>query len=85
MLNVAVFFGGVSCEHDISVITGEQLILNCNDFYNIIPIYIDKNGVWRTGKNLGDIDNFKANLSKTTICSFVCGEKFLYFKKGKNL
>ncbi len=45
MQNIAVFFGGVSPEHDISVITGIQTISALDDKkYNIIPIYVDKNG-----------------------------------------
>ncbi len=47
MLNVAVIFGGVSCEHDISIITGVQVVNNLDDSkYSVIPIYIDKNAKW---------------------------------------
>ena len=36
-MNVAVIFGGESCEHDISIITGEQLINACDEFlYKIL-------------------------------------------------
>ena len=58
MINIAVFFGGESCEHDISIITGLQFISKLNEYlYNIIPIYIDKMGQGRVGKNLKDLDN----------------------------
>ena len=85
-MNIAVIFGGESCEHDISVITGEQLLCKVNNtIHNVYPIYINKNGVWLTGTNLNDIDNFPNNLGKTTECCFVPSDNFLYIKKGKVL
>ncbi len=58
--NVAVFFGGRSVEHAISVISALQAI-NAFDKekYNIIPIYISKQGRWYTGDNLLDIRNYR--------------------------
>lgn len=58
--NVAVFFGGRSVEHEISVISALQAI-NAFDQskYNIIPIYITKQGRWVTGPQLLDITNYK--------------------------
>jgi len=83
-MNIAVIFGGESCEHDISVITGVQLINNINEYlYNVIPIYIDKKGVWNTGKNLKNIDKFSNTLGKLKEVSFIPGEKSLYIKNGK--
>lgn len=59
MVNLGVIYGGESAEHDISIITGLQLIMNCDtDKYNVIPIYIDKKGVWNTGKSLLDLDDY---------------------------
>lgn len=83
-MNVGVIFGGESCEHDISIVTGEQLIDNLNEYlYNIIPIYIDKNGVWYTGDDLLDIDNIRNNKCKLQQCALIPNEKFLYVKRGK--
>ncbi|MBD5263932.1 MAG: D-alanine--D-alanine ligase [Bacteroides sp.] len=58
--NVAVFFGGRSVEHEISVISALQAI-NAFDKskYNIIPVYITKQGRWVTGPELLDISNYK--------------------------
>ena len=58
--NVAVFFGGRSVEHEISVLSALQAI-NAMDTekYNIVPIYITKQGRWFTGENLLDIQNYK--------------------------
>jgi len=86
MMNIGVIFGGESCEHDISIITGVQLIANMDEYlYNIIPIYIDKNGTWLTGKNLKDIDNFPKNLGKLTEVALVSNDSNLYIKKKNKL
>lgn len=58
--NLAVTFGGRTVEHDISIITANQLMHNADkDKYNIIPIYITREGVWYTGEKLLDMDSFK--------------------------
>ncbi len=58
--NVAVFFGGRSVEHEISVISALQAI-NAFDHskYNIIPVYITKQGRWVSGPELLEISNYK--------------------------
>lgn len=62
--NVAVFFGGRSVEHEISVISALQAINAFNkDKYNIIPIYISKKGRWYTGPGLLEIRNYR-NMDK---------------------
>ncbi len=53
MKKLGVVFGGVTCEHDVSVVTGLQLIENVNkEKYEIYPIYIHSDGEWYTGKEL---------------------------------
>ncbi len=87
MKNIAVFFGGQSVEHDVSVITG-ALTLNSIDksAYNPIPVYVDKNGEWYTGEILKDVDEYKnlnyKRLKKVIIKS---GSKELYEIKGKKI
>ena len=58
--NVAVFFGGRSTEHEISVISALQAI-NAFDQskYNVIPVYISKQGRWFTGPKTLEIQNYK--------------------------
>lgn len=57
--NVAVFFGGRSVEHEISVISALQAINAFNaEKYNIIPIYISKQGRWYIGSELLEIKNY---------------------------
>lgn len=58
--NIAVFFGGRSVEHEISVISALQAINAFNkEKYNVIPVYISKAGRWYTGPKLIDIRNYK--------------------------
>jgi len=58
--NLAVTFGGRTVEHDISIITASQLMSHADkNKYNIIPIYIDRDGKWYTGEKLLDVGVFK--------------------------
>ena len=57
---VGVIFGGMSVEHDVSVISALQAIQNMDqDRYQVVPIYISKNRNWYTGESLLDIEEFK--------------------------
>lgn len=57
---IAVIFGGRSVEHDVSIVTGNQ-IMNAfrKDSYHVAPVYIARDGRWFTGEPLTDLDNFK--------------------------
>lgn len=58
-INVGVIFGSRSVEHDVSVITAIQLMGNLDrEKYNVIPIYISKEGKWLIGDVLKKIENF---------------------------
>ncbi len=56
-IRLGVIFGGRSVEHEVSIITAIQAI-NKIDLakYEVIPIYIDKEGRWYTGRMLLDIE-----------------------------
>ena len=86
MKSVAVFFGGVSVEHDVSVITG---VLTCNSLdksFNVVPVYVDKSGEWFTGESLLDPDNFtRLDYKKLTRVSLVAGKNILYAVRGRKL
>ena len=46
-IKLAVVFGGMSTEHDVSIVSGTSIIKNLNkNKYEIYPIYIDENGKW---------------------------------------
>ena len=59
-IKVGVFFGGESVEHEISIITMNQAISSLNpEKYEVVPIYIAKNGVMYTGDDLLDLYSFR--------------------------
>ena len=46
-MKLAVIFGGMSTEHDVSVVSGTSVISNLDkEKYEITPIYIDLDGTW---------------------------------------
>jgi len=60
---VAVFFGGRSTEHDISIITALSSVIKPLDLtkkYAVVPVYITKTGKWVTGDKLKDIALFRS-------------------------
>ncbi len=60
--NVAVIFGGVSNENEISVITGTMAVNVLKGAgYGVIPVYISQKGEFFTGDGLGDIKNFSSD------------------------
>jgi len=57
---LAVIFGGRSVEHDVSIVTGHQIMdAFPAERYEIIPVYISRDGRWFTGDALARLDNFK--------------------------
>ncbi len=59
-IRVGVVFGSRSVEHEVSVITGQQVIAALDkNRYDVTPIYITKAGAWYTGEKLLDVANFK--------------------------
>ena len=57
---IGVFFGGRSTEHEISVISASQAMHAINAAkYDVVPIYISKQGKWYTGEALLDIKNYR--------------------------
>lgn len=59
-IKLGVLFGGVSVEHEISVITAVQAMKSMDkEKYDIVPIYIDKDRNIYTGKLLMEIDSYK--------------------------
>lgn len=60
LTTVAVIFGGRSVEHDVSVVTGNQIIRALDPKrYEAIPVYINREGNWYTGEPLLNLDNYK--------------------------
>ncbi|MFV1883834.1 MAG: D-alanine--D-alanine ligase family protein [Balneola sp.] len=58
--NLVVAFGGVSPEHEVSVLTAMQVMSSLEDSsYQIIPLYVTKSGLWLTGEKLKDLSQYK--------------------------
>ena len=56
---VAVLFGGQAVEHDISILTGLQIIEAIDTTkYTPMPIYVDQQGLWWHGKELLERKNY---------------------------
>ncbi|MGN0804585.1 MAG: ATP-grasp domain-containing protein [Candidatus Coproplasma sp.] len=82
---VAVMFGGVSGENEVSVITGTMV---CNVLLkggkSVLPVYIDRKGDMYAGENLATVTNYKGgNLPQSFPCSMASGGFVLFNKKGK--
>lgn len=62
-IKVAVFFGGRSPEHDVSVVTGLQVMSAIDETrYDTFPVYIAPDGEWRVSNPKdGDVLRDRAN------------------------
>ena len=60
MWKVAVFFGGKSCENEISILTG-VFVMNLLDKekYSVLPVYIHTDGGTYTSPKMFHLDTFK--------------------------
>lgn len=60
---VGVFFGSRSAEHDVSIVTAIAAVvrpLQRTGHYNVVPIYIAKDGRWYSDPKLTDISLFSS-------------------------
>lgn len=63
MKTVAVFFGGQSAEHDVSIITALTSVikpLELTKKYQVVPVYIAKNGAWYSFEGLKKINFYQS-------------------------
>lgn len=59
-IQLLVIFGGKSVEHEISVISAIQAIKHLNkDKYDIIPVYMTKDGSLYTGNDIASVESYK--------------------------
>ena len=57
---VAVLFGGRSVEHEVSVISGHQVMDALDQAgFQVLPIYITKQGDWYAGEGLQNLDLYR--------------------------
>ena len=59
-INLAVFFGCCSVEHEVSIISAVQATHSIDrQKYNVIPVYVKKDGTTVTGDALFEIKEYK--------------------------
>lgn len=58
-LRVAVIFGGVSPEHEVSIITAVQAMASIPAQYEVIPLYVTREGHILTGAHLRSLDSYR--------------------------
>ena len=88
--HLVVAFGGVSPEHEVSVLPAMQVMSTLLDSkYTILPLYISKSGQWLTGdilkdlKQYGDLDSLIQQASPCYFNRNQLGRVVLeYAKKG---
>lgn len=58
-VNVAVFYGCRSVEHEVSIISAVQAMKSIDrEKYNVIPVYVAKSGEMYTGERLFEIESY---------------------------
>ncbi len=58
--NLVIAFGGVSPEHEVSVLTAVQAASALAESnWRLIPLYLTKNGRWLTGDHLLELESYK--------------------------
>ncbi|MDE7165348.1 MAG: D-alanine--D-alanine ligase [Clostridiales bacterium] len=78
---IAVFFGGRSCEHDISVITGLQAMSACKK--KCVGVYIDADGVWWAAECFDSVSAVRNNRFDGKRVYLRPAENYLYHKNKK--
>lgn len=86
---IGVFFGGQSAEHDVSIITALVAVirpLKLGKKYNVVPVYIAKDGRWYSDEKLSEVTfyqkNFTANLAALAPVSIELGSGLALVTKG---
>ena len=59
-IRLAVIFGGRACEHDVSIVSALQCMDAVNaEEYEVIPVYIARDGAWYTGAPLRKLETLR--------------------------
>ncbi len=60
---LAVLFGGRSVEHEVSILTGYQVIEAADKTrYNLLPVFLSRDNVWFIGEPLSSLDFFRQDV-----------------------
>ena len=84
--NIAVMFGGRSCEHEISILSAIQVMSALEDRYHIIPLYLTKQGEMYSSDLFKEIESYqdmKELLKKKDLVSLKREGAEVYCVKGK--
>ena len=87
-INLAVFFGCRSVEHEVSIISAVQAMRAIDrDKYDVTPVYVTKEGELYSGEPLFTIENFRdlnSLLAKCDPVAIVRENKAVYMKFQNN-
>lgn len=79
---IAVFFGGKSCEHDVSVVTGFQAMSKlCG--HVVLPIFITREGEWRLCKKNTPLSRYMKGKAAGKQCFLRAASPNLYVRGGR--
>ncbi len=78
-MNVAIVYGGTSCEKEVSVITGMQAVNALSDRYRVIPVYVTEEGFF-SPRRAGKIKTYLGRAARSRRVVFADGK--LYRKTG---
>jgi len=89
-MKVAVFFGGNSPEHDVSIVSAISAVISPLKLlgHTVVPVYIAKNGDWFTGRELGEIKTYQTGKieeiqKKQTALTISLNDGLTIFPEGK--
>ena len=84
MKKIAVLFGGVSAEHDVSVISGLQVIENIDrEKYEVFPVLLDQSSIFNLFPDFEDKKDYKKQNS--TPIKFARDKNGAYIQKDTSL
>lgn len=84
-IRLAVFFGGESFEHEISVLTGVFVLNVLKGAYDLLPVYIDMQGDFFTSPKMFSAESFTEKKVKFTRILFARNKVYRFGKTGKAL
>ena len=82
-MSIAVIFGGRSCEHDVSIVTGVQALGELAA-YKPVPVYISAEGEWFTGASLRTVAGVRAGKGRKRVYMHP-GSRILKTERGRTV
>lgn len=82
MIRIAIFFGGKSVEHEVSIISGLQALNAFKGDYDLTPVYVARSGDMYVGPAVGRVESYRdaqalVAASRRVICVADGGRYFL--------